>query len=196
MPKSISQPGPSLNRFRAGFAPTPFTGDAASLSPKFRNYAGARPDIPGAGILGHAGLAPALYNLRVLHTLRISTRARSQALDITSEVEKLVRAANVASGICYLYVPHTTAGVVVNEHDDPDVMSDVHNTLGKLIPQRGEYKHYEGNSDSHIKATLAGSSQSVPIENGRLALGRWQGIFFCEFDGPRERQLRVKIIAG
>ena len=132
----------------------------------------------------------------MLQTLRIKTQARNEARDVTAEVEKLVRAAGVKSGVCYLYVPHTTAAVAVNEHDDPNVMADVNSALRKLIPQQGDYKHFEDNSDSHIKATLIGASESVPIEDGRLALGRWQGIFFCEFDGPRERELKVKIIAG
>lgn len=132
----------------------------------------------------------------MLHTLRIKTQSRNEARDITGEVEKLIRAAGVKSGICYLYVPHTTAAVTVNEHDDPDVMADVHSSLRKLVPQQGDYKHFEDNSDAHIKAALVGVSESVPIEDGRLALGRWQGIFFCEFDGPRERELKVKIIAG
>lgn len=132
----------------------------------------------------------------MLQTLRIKTQARNEARDVTAEVETLVRAAGVKSGICYLYVPHTTAAVAVNEHDDPDVMADVNSTLRKLIPQQGDYKHFEDNSDAHIKAALIGASESVPIEDGRLALGRWQGIFFCEFDGPRERELKVKIIAG
>lgn len=132
----------------------------------------------------------------MLNTLRIKTHSRNEARDITAEVEKTVRATGVTSGICYLYVPHTTAAVAINEHDDPDVMLDVNETLRKLIPKEGNYKHFEDNSDAHIKATIVGASQSVPIENGRLALGRWQGIFFCEFDGPRERELRVKVIAG
>jgi len=131
-----------------------------------------------------------------LQTLRVKTGSRQESRDVTAEVRQLVRASGVKSGLCCLYVPHTTAGVVVNEHDDPDVMLDVQNTLRKLVPKDGDYQHFEGNADSHVKATLAGSSQWVPIEDGDLALGRWQGIFFCEFDGPRERQLKVKIIAG
>ncbi len=119
-----------------------------------------------------------------------------ESRDVTAEVQKLVRASGVQSGICYLYVPHTTAGVAVNEHADPDVMVDIQTTLRKLIPQQGDYHHAEDNSDGHIKSVLVGSSQFVPIEDGRLALGRWQGVFFCEFDGPRQRELKVKIIAG
>ena len=132
----------------------------------------------------------------MLHTLRIKTQARNEARDVTTEVEKLVRTVGVKSGVCYLYVPHTTAAVAVNESDDPDVMADVDTVLRKLFPKDGGYKHWEGNADSHIKATLVGTSETVPIEDGRLALGRWQGIFFCEFDGPRQRELKVKIIAG
>lgn len=132
----------------------------------------------------------------MLQTVHIKTQARNEARDVTAEVEKLVRAAGVKSGICYLYVPHTTAAVAVNEHDDPEVMTDVNATLRKLIPKESDYKHFEGNADAHVKATLVGASESVPIEDGRLALGRWQGIFFCEFDGPRQRELKVKIIAG
>ena len=138
------------------------------------------------------------YNpgLPVLQTLQIKTQARNEARDVTAEVQKIVRAAGVKSGICYLYVPHTTAAVAVNEHDDPEVMADVHTALRKIFPKEGDYKHYEDNADAHIKATLIGASESVPIEDGRLALGRWQGVFFCEFDGPRQRELKVKIIAG
>lgn len=137
-----------------------------------------------------------MYNLLVLQTLAIRTRARNEARDVTAEVEKVVRAAGVTSGICYIYVPHTTAAVAINEHADPDVMADVENSLRHVFPKDAGYRHLEGNADAHIKATLIGASQSIPIENGRLALGTWQGIFFCEFDGPRERHLKVKIIAG
>lgn len=132
----------------------------------------------------------------MLQTLSVKTHSRNEARDVTAEVEKLVRASGVASGICYVYVPHTTAGVAINEHADPDVMADVEDGLRRLFPHSAGYRHVEGNADAHIKATLVGASQSVPIENGRLALGTWQGIFFCEFDGPRERKLKVKIIAG
>jgi secondary thiamine-phosphate synthase enzyme len=132
----------------------------------------------------------------VLQTLSIRTRSRNESRDVTAEVEHVVRASGVASGICYLYVPHTTAGVAINEHADPDVMTDVEGALRRLVPHSAGYQHAEGNADAHIKAVMVGASQSLPIENGRLALGTWQGIFFCEFDGPRERKLRVKIIAG
>lgn len=114
--------------------------------------------------------------------------------DITADVARLVAEAGVESGICFLYVPHTTAGIVINENDDPDVFADIEDTLNRLAPREASYKHWEGNADAHIKATLVGTSQTVPIEGGKLALGRWQGIFFCEFDGPRQREVKVRIL--
>jgi secondary thiamine-phosphate synthase enzyme len=99
----------------------------------------------------------------------------------------------VKSGVCHVYVPHTTAGVVINEHADPGVASDVEGIFDRLIPHKGPYRHAEGNTDSHMKAILTGTSQSVFIENGKLALGTWQGIFLGEFDGPRQRTVFVKI---
>lgn len=107
----------------------------------------------------------------------------------------MVGASRVSAGICYLYVPHTTAGVLVNECADPDVARDLEGVLDRLVPRDGPYRHSEGNSDSHAKAVLTGASQFLFVENGRLSLGRWQGVFFCEFDGPRERQLRVNVVA-
>ena len=101
----------------------------------------------------------------------------------------------IANGVCRLYVPHTTAGLTINEGDDPDVARDIEGTLDRLVPRDAAYKHYEGNADSHVKSTLVGVSQTVLIEAGRLALGRWQAIFFCEFDGPRSREVHLKIQA-
>ena len=129
-----------------------------------------------------------------METLRIRTDRRTQFLDITDAVQKAVARSGVAAGICYLYVPHTTAGITINEHADPDVASDVEAALDRLIPASGAYRHSEGNSDSHIKAILVGTSQFVFIEKSKLALGRWQGIFFCEFDGPRERHVYVRVV--
>lgn len=97
-------------------------------------------------------------------------------------------------GLCHLYVAHTTAGITINEGDDPDVARDIEVTLDKLVPKDAGYQHYEGNADSHVKSTLVGVSQTIPIESGRLALGRWQAIFFCEFDGPRTREVLVKVV--
>jgi secondary thiamine-phosphate synthase enzyme len=128
-------------------------------------------------------------------TLRVRTDRRTQLIDVTQLVQKAVQESGIPGGICYLYVPHTTAAVFINENADPDVARDIEATLDRLVPQVGNYRHGEGNSDAHIKSALIGASQSLLIENGRLALGRWQGVFFCEFDGPRERRLQLKIIA-
>jgi secondary thiamine-phosphate synthase enzyme len=127
-------------------------------------------------------------------TLQLKTSRRTEWINITSEVTRAVSASGVSHGVCHLYIPHTTAGVTINEGDDPDVARDMEAAFDRMIPRDAGYKHYEGNSDSHIKATLVGFSQSVWIENGRLRLGRWQSIFFCEFDGPRNREVFVKIV--
>jgi secondary thiamine-phosphate synthase enzyme len=127
-------------------------------------------------------------------TLLLKTSRRTEWLNITAEVNRCVAASGVLAGTCHLYVPHTTAGITINEGDDPDVAGDMEAAFDRMVPQAARYKHYEGNSDSHIKASLVGSSQSVWIENGRLRLGRWQAIFLCEFDGPRNREVLVKII--
>jgi len=127
-------------------------------------------------------------------TLSIRTSRRTELKNVTSEVEAVVRESGCTEGVCHLYVPHTTAGVLINEGDDPAVARDIETTLDRLIPHRANYEHAEGNSDSHIKTALVGSSEIVPIESARLALGRWQAIFLAEFDGPRTRELRVKIV--
>ena len=126
-------------------------------------------------------------------TLDVKTSRRTQLLNVTPEVQQIVSSSAIASGVCHLYVPHTTAGITINEADDPDVARDIEATLDRLVPRDASYRHAEGNADSHIKASLVGSSATVLIENGRLVLGRWQGIFFCEFDGPRSRHLLVKL---
>jgi secondary thiamine-phosphate synthase enzyme len=130
-----------------------------------------------------------------METLQVKTDQRTQFVDVTDAIRKIVARTEITTGICYVYVPHTTAAVTINEHFDPDVASDVESALDRLIPAQGAYRHAEGNSDSHIKAILVGGSQFVFVEGGKLALGRWQGIFFCEFDGPRERQLNVRVVA-
>lgn len=124
----------------------------------------------------------------------IKTSKRSQMVDITGEIAGLVKQSAVSEGVCHVFVPHTTAGVTINENADPTVVTDMLAALDKLIPQDKNYLHREGNSDSHIKATLVGSSQSIFINNGRLLLGTWQGVYFCEFDGPRQRKVLVKIL--
>jgi len=129
-------------------------------------------------------------------TVTIRTSRRTELKDVTAEIEAAVRDCGCACGTCLLYVPHTTAGVLVNEGDDPAVARDIEAAFDRLIPRDAGYKHLEGNADSHIKTAFVGSSESVWIENGRLALGRWQAIFFAEFDGPRTRELCVKIISN
>jgi len=129
-----------------------------------------------------------------MKTLRIKTARRTQFVDITREVESVVLDSRVSSGVCYVYVPHTTAGVAINEHADPDVARDVEGIFDRLIPHEGPYRHAEGNTDSHMKAILTGTGQTVLVANGKLALGTWQGIFLCEFDGPRERTVFVKVV--
>ena len=126
--------------------------------------------------------------------LRVKTIRRTQFFDITREVEQAVRESQVRVGVCYVYVPHTTAAIAINEHADPDVASDVEAIFDRLIPHKGPYRHAEGNTDSHMKAVLTGTSQTIFIENSKLALGTWQGIFLCEFDGPRQRTVFVKIV--
>jgi|SRR5580658_6960878 secondary thiamine-phosphate synthase enzyme len=126
-------------------------------------------------------------------TLVIKTSRRTELRDVTAEIEAAVRESGCSEGVCHLYVPHTTAGVLVNEGDDPAVARDIEAALDRLIPHSAGYTHAEGNADSHIKAALIGSSETVWIERGRLALGRWQAVFFAECDGPRSRELRIKI---
>ncbi len=129
-----------------------------------------------------------------MQTLHVKTDRRTQLVDVTAQVQKVVVASGVVSGVCYLYVPHTTAAITINECADPDVARDVEGALDRLIPLAGPYRHSEGNSDSHLKAVLVGASQFIHVESGKLVLGRWQGVFFCEFDGPRERRLQVKVV--
>jgi secondary thiamine-phosphate synthase enzyme len=129
-----------------------------------------------------------------MEVLRVKTGRRTQLVDVTEEVKRVVAASGVVSGVCYLYVPHTTAGVIINEHFDPDVATDLEGVFERLVPRSGPYRHAEGNSDSHAKAVLTGASQMIFVEGAKLMLGQWQGVFFCEFDGPRERKLWVKIL--
>ena len=128
--------------------------------------------------------------------IEVFTQKRTHFEDITDEVQEVVDESGVQEGICYLYVPHTTAGIFINENADPDVKWDIEQTLEKLIPWENNYKHIEGNAAAHIKSVLVGTNTFVPIKDGRLMLGTWQGIFFAEFDGPRTRKVIVKIIEG
>ena len=126
----------------------------------------------------------------------VSTRSRTELVDVTAMVQDAVRASGVDNGLCVLFVPHTTAAVTINESADPSVKEDILMILNRMVPWKAEYRHLEGNSPAHVKATLVGPSQTVPVDNGRLGLGTWQGIFFCEFDGPRTRKMRIDILAG
>ncbi|HEX3048097.1 MAG TPA: secondary thiamine-phosphate synthase enzyme YjbQ [Bacillota bacterium] len=121
----------------------------------------------------------------------VATRERVQLVDVTLLVAQELKKAKIRDGICHLFVPHTTAGITINENADPDVVADMIRTLERLIPREGDYRHQEGNSDAHLKASLVGFSCEVPIVGGNLALGTWQGIYFCEFDGPRRRRLKI-----
>ncbi len=130
----------------------------------------------------------------MLRYLEVVTQKRTHFEDITDAVQEIVDESGVKEGICYLYVPHTTAGIFINENADPDVKWDIEQTLEKLIPWEDNYKHIEGNAAAHIKSVLVGTNTFVPIKNGKLMLGTWQGIFFAEFDGPRDRKVIVKIL--
>jgi secondary thiamine-phosphate synthase enzyme len=132
-----------------------------------------------------------------MQTFNVSTRQRCQMLDVTSEVQKAVKSSGISSGYAICFVPHTTAGLTIQENADPDVMHDVLWKLQELIGQdeRG-FRHSEGNSDAHLKTSLVGSSEMVLIEDGRLVLGTWQGIYFCEFDGPRSRKMHVQCVSS
>jgi secondary thiamine-phosphate synthase enzyme len=129
----------------------------------------------------------------MMMTLDVGTSERNQLVDITSQIRKAVRDSGVSDGACLVYVPHTTAAVTINENADPTVKQDILMMLGKLVPLSREFRHAEGNSDAHVKATLVGSSVRVIVESGDILLGRWQGIFFCEFDGPRSRRVHVQV---
>lgn len=129
-------------------------------------------------------------------TLSVGTNERVDLVDISSQVAGEVSSSGVIIGAVTIYVPHTTCGVTINESADPDVARDIKMHFAKLVPQDGGFRHYEGNSDSHIKTSLVGSSETVLIEGGRLVLGTWQGIFLCDFDGPRTRKVYLKIVEG
>ncbi len=129
-----------------------------------------------------------------LHSLQLETHSRVEFKDITRMIQKLVDGSGVESGQCFVFVPHTTAAILINENDDPALQKDLDSFLKQLAPRETEYCHNDGNCDAHLKASVIGCSKTLLIENRRLVLGRWQGVFFCEFDGPRRRDLRVKIV--
>lgn len=132
-----------------------------------------------------------------MQSLNVPTRQRCQMIDVTDLVQQAVRDAGLASGYVICYVPHTTAGITIQENADPDVVHDMLWKFEQIVPKdEGGFRHGEGNSDAHIKASLTGLSQTVLVENGRLVLGTWQGIYFCEYDGPRQRTLLIKCVSA
>jgi secondary thiamine-phosphate synthase enzyme len=130
----------------------------------------------------------------MLKEIAVQTNTQTQIIDITAQIQKVVRESGISEGLCCVFIPHTTAGVTINENADPSVKHDIIMELNKVIPLNDHYRHLEGNSAAHIKASIIGSSVNVPVENNNLLLGTWQGICFCEFDGPRQRNVYVKII--
>ena len=129
-----------------------------------------------------------------MHSLNVPTNRRCEMLDVTSQVARIVADSGITTGLVRVFVPHTTAGVTINENADPDVVHDILLTLGQMVPEHNkDFRHCEGNSDAHCKSSLFGCSQQVLVKNRSLVLGTWQAIFFCEFDGPRNRQVIVQI---
>ena len=130
------------------------------------------------------------------YTLKVQTHSQTEFIDITKEVDGIIKKSKLVEGVCTVFSPHTTSGITINENADPSVKDDIVYSLNKLIPLNGNYDHSEGNSAAHIKTSLIGSSENVPVYDGTLALGRWQGIFLCEFDGPRTREVIVQLVSG
>ncbi len=130
----------------------------------------------------------------IIKEIEVKTNTRTELVDITSQVERVVKESGISEGICVLYVPHTTAAVTINEAADPSVRADITAKLNQLIPAQDHYRHLEGNADAHIKATMVGPSETLLVREGRLWLGTWQGVFFCEFDGPRTRKICVRVM--
>ena len=132
----------------------------------------------------------------MFQTLSVRTNTRTELLDLTSQVQDVVNQSGVSEGLCHVFVPHTTAAVTINENADPSVKADILMVLNKIISDREPYRHQEGNSPAHVKASVIGPHLTVLVSKGRLVLCTWQGIFFCEFDGPRSRRLHVKVVRG
>jgi secondary thiamine-phosphate synthase enzyme len=136
----------------------------------------------------------ARVEVEMIQTFQVKTSKQTEFIDITRSVQEAVKKTGVEEGICFIFIPHTTASVTINENADPSVSQDIIMELNKVVPFQDRYQHLEGNSPAHIKASLIGCSQTVFVESGKLALGTWQGIFFCEFDGPRNRKVYVKVV--
>jgi secondary thiamine-phosphate synthase enzyme len=133
--------------------------------------------------------------LKIIQTFQVRTSTQTEFIDITRSVQEALKKTGVEDGICIVFISHTTAAVTINENADPSVVHDIVMELNKIVPFKDQYHHMEGNSPAHIKASLLGCSEIVFVESGKLVLGTWQGIFFCEFDGPRNRQVHVKVIS-
>jgi secondary thiamine-phosphate synthase enzyme len=131
---------------------------------------------------------------KMMQIFEVRTSTQTEFIDITRSVQEAVKKTGVKDGICIVFIPHTTAAVTINENADPSVIHDILMELNKIVPFKDQYHHMEGNSPAHIKTTLVGCSEIVLVESGKLALGTWQGIFFCEFDGPRNRKVHVKVV--
>lgn len=127
-------------------------------------------------------------------TLTVKTGSKTEFVEITGDIENIIRSEGFDDGLCMLFVPHTTAGITINESADPSVKSDILMVLNKIVPWKEAYRHLEGNSPAHIKSSLIGTSELIAVEGGRLKLGTWQGVFFCEFDGPRTRKVHVRLL--
>jgi secondary thiamine-phosphate synthase enzyme len=133
--------------------------------------------------------------INMLKTLNIKSSSRTEIINITDDIIKIIKDCGVSSGICFLHVPHTTAAITINESADPDVVMDIIGKMNEIVPRNSNYRHMEGNSDAHIKSSLFGPSLSLIIEDAKIILGTWQNIYFCEFDGPKSRKLYIKIIS-
>lgn len=131
-----------------------------------------------------------------MQVMTVNTKKREEFVDIAAGIEKILRAAGIERGLCFLFCPHTTAALTINENADAAVVQDMLKHLRAMVPRAADFTHGEGNSDAHIKSSLLGSSLQIIIEDGRLCLGTWQGVYFCEFDGPRKRRVYVKIMEG
>ena len=140
-------------------------------------------------------ISPAERPFARTHKFEVTTRTRVEFADITGKIEKLIAESGVREGTCVVFTPHTTAAILINENADPSLHKDFDNFLKRLAPRAEDYFHNDGNCDSHLKSAVIGPSKTLLIENGRLVLGTWQGVFLCEFDGPRRRAVRVKIVA-
>jgi secondary thiamine-phosphate synthase enzyme len=132
----------------------------------------------------------------MIHTVSVPTSRRTEMVDITGQIQEVVSLSGVTEGVCHIFEAHTTAGLTINENADPSVQADMLMVFNKIISEEEAYRHLEGNSPAHVKASLMGAQLTVLVSNGRLLLGTWQGVFLCEFDGPRTRKVHIKIMAG